>query len=159
MLIEKDDDEEEINIIESATVDKQGSIENHQEQSIHTCNICDSRFNTRRNLESHQMNKHSKQKTSVHPCEQCESVFSSTQHLNRHERKVHIQTVQNKDVILNCYSCGEIFQTKSALISHKNECIEKTFERQKIKEWYIPPTRARESLGLPSLRDFPREKP
>ena len=25
--------------------------------------------------------------------------------------------------------------------------------------WYIPPTRARESLGLPSPRDFPRAKP
>ena len=28
-----------------------------------------------------------------------------------------------------------------------------------IEEWYIPPTRARESLGLPSPRDFPRAKP
>ena len=27
------------------------------------------------------------------------------------------------------------------------------------KVWYIPPTRARESLGLPSPRDFPRAKP
>ena len=28
-----------------------------------------------------------------------------------------------------------------------------------VKVWYIPPTRARESLGLPSPRDFPRAKP
>ena len=31
--------------------------------------------------------------------------------------------------------------------------------RDTSRVWYIPPTRGRESLGLPSPRDFPRAKP
>ena len=86
-------------------------FKNHKCISKLRCQICDTNFESFKNLLAHLRNLHLEDKK----CEKCNIELQSARHLHYHIRD------HDKLLAYNCEMCGKLFKNRKAILSHINK--------------------------------------
>ena len=80
-----------------------------------SCADCEKKFSSRKVLQQHAMNVHSK-----HPrfhCDKCTKTFRRKGDLNRHTKSIH-----NDNITIKCDNCEKTFKRRDNLMKHLKLC-------------------------------------